>query len=270
MENGLIMENERVDDLNLGNLRLIQNPEQFCFGIDAVLLADFAAKSIKKGARVMDMCAGNGIITVLLSHKSAAKSITGLEIQKPVAEMAQRSIKLNALEKRANIVCGDLKDAAGLFGKSTFDNVVCNPPYKETGGGLISENESAAIARHEIMCSLEDVIASSAALLAPGGKLSMIHRPERLVDIIILMKKYKIEPSGCAPFIRPTKNRRLWSWSKARRADDQSCLISRLFMFMKRTENTRMRSILYMKEVVKHGKNFRKIISLPHADRQSG
>ena len=194
MENVKIKEYERVDDLNLGNLRLIQNPKQFCYGVDAMLLADFATKSIKKGARVMDMCSGNGVITLLLTHKSAAQTITGLEIQESVAEMAGRSIALNGLNDRANIVCGDLKEATKTFGKSVFDNVVCNPPYKEYGGGLISGSESAAIARHEIKCTLEDVIESSAALLAPGGKLSIIHRPERLVDLIILMKKHKIEP----------------------------------------------------------------------------
>lgn len=203
MNREIIKPNERVDDLGLNNLRLIQNPEQFCFGVDAVLLADFAARSVKKGARVMDMCSGNGIVAVLLTHKTQAESIVGLEIQKSVSEMAQRTVKLNALEERVTMVCGDLREAANLFGKSSFNNIVCNPPYKEFGGGLVSENESAAIARHEIMCNAEDIIRSSAELLSPGGKLSMIHRPERLAELIILMKKYKIEPKRLR-FVHPS------------------------------------------------------------------
>lgn len=194
MENTEIKENERIDDLNLGGLRIIQDPKQFCFGIDAVLLADFAAGSVKKGAKVLDMCAGNGIITLLLTHKTRAEFITGLEIQESAAEMAERSIALSGVGERAKMIRGDLKDAADIFGKGVFNNIVCNPPYKEYGGGYISCGESAAIARHEIMCTLEDVIASAAALLRPLGKLSMIHRPERLADIISLMRKYKIEP----------------------------------------------------------------------------
>lgn len=189
-----IKENERIDDLNLDNLMIIQNPEQFCFGIDAVILADFAAKSVKKRSKILDMCAGNGIITLLLTHKSGAESVTGIEIQEDVAEMAERSISMNGLDGRARMIRGDLKQAPEIFGRGVFDNIVCNPPYKESGGGLRSKNPSAAIARHEIMCSLEDVIKSAAALLKPLGKLSMIHRPERLADLLILMKQNKIEP----------------------------------------------------------------------------
>ncbi len=203
MNRKFIKQNERIDDLNLNNLRLIQNPNQFCFGVDAVLLADFAAKGIKKDAEVMDMCSGNGVIAILLTHKSSARHIVGLEIQEAAAEMAARSVKLNNLEDKIEIVCGDLKEAADKFGKSVFNNIVCNPPYKEYGGGLINENKASAIARHEIMCSAEDVIASAEHLLTPGGKLAMIHRPERLVDLIILMKKHKIEPKRLR-FVHPS------------------------------------------------------------------
>ncbi len=194
MNRWLTKENERIDDLDPLDLKIIQNPTQFCFGIDAVILADFAAKSVKKRAKVLDMCAGNGIITLLLTRKSEAERITALEIQADVAEMADRSIRMNGLESRAGMICGDLKRAQKIFGKGVFDNIVCNPPYKENGGGLKSKNPSAAIARHEIMCSLEDVISSAAALLKPLGKLSVIHRPERLADLLILMKQNKIEP----------------------------------------------------------------------------
>lgn len=194
-ENGTLINNcERIDDLNLGGLKIIQNPTQFCFGVDAVLLADFAAKGIKKDAEVLDMCSGNGIIPIILSHKSHAGRITGLEIQECVAEMACRSITLNGLEAKIKIICDDLCRGSEIFGRSSFNNIICNPPYKENGGGLRNKHSVSAIARHEILCSLEDVIRVSAELLIPGGKLAVIHRPERLCDIFCLMRKYKIEP----------------------------------------------------------------------------
>lgn len=203
MNNTLLNKNERIDDLHLNNLKLIQNPNQFCFGVDAVLLAHFVSKGIKSGSRTMDMCAGNGIISILLSHKSAAEEIIGLEIQKDVSDMASRSVILNNLSKKINMVCGDLKFASDIFGKSSFNNIVCNPPYKEYGGGLISKHNSAAIARHEILCNAEDIIKSSSELLMPGGKLAMIHRPERLIDLVTLMRKYKIEPKRLR-FVHPS------------------------------------------------------------------
>ncbi|HIV85912.1 MAG TPA: tRNA1(Val) (adenine(37)-N6)-methyltransferase [Candidatus Monoglobus merdigallinarum] len=206
MDNNLIRKGERLDDLNLGGLKLLQDPNQFCFGVDAVLLADFAAGAIKKDAAVMDMCSGNGIIAVLLTHKSSAKHITALEIQEGAASLAERSVRLNDLCSKVTVVNNDLKNAAEIFGKSIFDNVVCNPPYKQFGGGLINENSASAAARHEIFCTLEDVIRVSSELLAPGGKLSMIHRPERLADIIILMKKYKIEPKRLR-FVHPSSGK---------------------------------------------------------------
>lgn len=189
-----INEFERIDDLNLDGMRIIQNPDWFCFGVDAVLLAHFAAAGIKKGANVLDMCSGNGIIPLLLSHKSAAGHITGLEIQPEVEEMAQRSVTLNGLEHKISMVCGDLRQGSEIFGRSFFNNIVCNPPYKEYGGGIQSKHRVSAIARHEIMCNLEDVIKSAAELLAPSGKLALIHRPERLADIFCIMRSNKIEP----------------------------------------------------------------------------
>ncbi len=194
MDESLIYPGEQLDDLQLNGMKLIQNPKWFCFGVDAVLLSDYASKNIKKNSLVLDLCSGNGIIPILLSQKSTAAHITGLELQKPVAEMAKRSVKYNGLQDKISMVCGNLKDAPELFGKSSFQYITCNPPYKEAGGGLLTSTDITAIARHEIMCSLEDVVRVSSILLEPQGKLCMIHRPERLADIIYIMKKYRIEP----------------------------------------------------------------------------
>lgn len=194
MESSLLHTGEQLDDLQLNGMMLIQNPDWFCFGVDAVLLADYAAKNIKKGSYVLDMCSGNGIIPVLLSQKSYAEHITGLEIQEPVADMAKRSVKYNCLQDKITITCGDLNNAEAIFGRSSFQYITCNPPYKEAGGGLLTNADTTTLARHEILCSLEDVIRVSSNILEPLGKLCMIHRPERLADIIYLMKKYNIEP----------------------------------------------------------------------------
>jgi len=201
-----IKEFERIDDLNLNGLRIIQNPEWFCFGVDAVLLSNFAAEGIKKGAEVLDMCSGNGIIPILLTHKSEAKQITGLEIQEIVAKMALRSVALNNLNGKIKMICGDLRRGSEIFGRSSFNNIVCNPPYKEIGGGLKNKHSVSAIARHEIMCSLEDVIRVSAELLTPGGKIALIHRPERLADIIWHMRSNKIEPKRLR-MVHPSPNK---------------------------------------------------------------
>lgn len=203
MNQDLVLSNERIDDLQLGGLKIIQNPTQFCFGTDAVLLSDFAAKSIKKDSVVLDMCSGNGIISLLLSAKCAARKIYSLEIQNEVLDMAKRSVRMNALEDKITSICGDLKDGETIFKKSFFNNIICNPPYKECGGGLVNKNDPITIARHEILCSLEDIIRVSSILLVPMGKLSMIHRPERLCDILCLMRKYKIEPKRLR-FIHPS------------------------------------------------------------------
>lgn len=206
MEQNLILSNERVDDLQLNGLKIIQNPEWFCFGTDAVLLSDFAAKGIKKDAVILDMCSGNGIISLLLSAKSDAKKIYSLEVQKGVSEMAKRSVLMNGLEGKISGICGDLKDGESIFGRSFFNNIICNPPYKEFGGGLVNKNDPVTIARHEILCSLEDIIRVSSILLKPYGKLSLIHRPERLADILCLMREYKIEPKRLR-FIHPSPSK---------------------------------------------------------------
>ncbi len=202
----MIFPYERLDDLQIKNLKLIQNPDWFCFGVDAVLLSDFAAKNIKKDAVVLDLCSGNGIIPILLTAKTQAKHITGLEIQTEVAEMAKRSVTLNNLDHGIDMVCGDLKNSVELFGKSVFDNITCNPPYKENHGGIQNKTDNLTIARHEILCSLEDIIKASATLLKPGGKLSMIHRPERLADILCLMRSNKIEPKRLR-FVHPSPSK---------------------------------------------------------------
>ena len=193
---------ERIDDLQLNGLRLIQNPNWFCFGVDAVLLADYASKTIKKGNHVLDLCTGNGIVPLLLSQKSSAKKLVGIEIQTPVAEMAKRSVLLNQLEDKVHIETGDLRDAEMVFGRSSFQYITCNPPYKEAGGGLLTNADTTTLARHEILCTLEDVVRVSSNILAPQGKLCMIHRPERLVELICLMRKYKLEPKRLR-FVHP-------------------------------------------------------------------
>lgn len=186
---------ERIDDLQTpSGYRLIQNPKWFCFGVDAVLLADFAAHTIKPNNCVLDMCTGNGIIPILLCEKTKAEKITGIEIQGAVAEMAQRSVLMNALEEKVSVVEGDLNRADEIFGKAVFDAVCCNPPYKENHGGLKNSNDELTIARHEILCNLEGIIKSAESVLKPSGKLYLIHRPERLADIFCIMREHKIEP----------------------------------------------------------------------------
>ena len=202
MELDLVRPEERIDDLQLNGLTLIQNPKWFCFGVDAVLLADYAAKNIKKGSKVLDLCTGNGIIPLLLSQKSQADSLVGLEIQPQVAEMANRSVLLNGLETKIRIETGDLKDAIERFGRSSFQYITCNPPYKEAGGGLVNQTDTTTLARHEILCTLEDVVRVSSNILKPLGKLCMIHRPERLIDLITLTKQYGLEPKRLR-FVHP-------------------------------------------------------------------
>lgn len=202
MDTNLCQQGEQIDDLQCHGLRIIQNPSQFCFGIDAVLLTAYAAAQIKKNARVLDLCSGNGIIPILLSDKSPASEIIGLELQPSVAEMAARSVKLNALEDKIRMICGDLNEALSFFKRSSFNNITCNPPYKEAGGGLKNTNTSKMLARHEITCTLDDILRISAALLVPGGKLCMVHRPERLIDLVCTMRQYRLEPKRLR-FVHP-------------------------------------------------------------------
>lgn len=183
---------ENIDDLQLKGLYLIQKKDGFKFGIDAVLLSDFAA--VKKKHRVMDLCTGTGIVPFLLYGKYEPQSIFGLEIQRDMVEMAERSVKLNSLEGKVQFINGDLKDIDTLKKLDRFDVVTVNPPYKLNNSGILNPLDKLAIARHEVLCNLEDVIAASRVLLKDNGRMFIVHRPERLADIFTLMRKYKIEP----------------------------------------------------------------------------
>ena len=191
-QKNLLKENERIDDLQRNGYRIIQDPERFCFGMDAVLLSGFAA--VKDGARVLDLGTGTGIIPILLSAKTGAAHLTGLEIQADSADMAGRSVALNGLEEKIDIVTGDIKEAGRIFDAASFDVITCNPPYMIGRHGLKNPDDAKAIARHEILCTLEDVAEQTAKLLKPGGKFFLVHRPFRLAEIIVTLKKYKLEP----------------------------------------------------------------------------
>ncbi len=196
-----LLGNESIDDLQLKGLKLIQKTDGFRFGVDAVLLSDFA--DIRKNDNVIDLGTGTGIIPVLISAKKQAKSITGLEIQSQMAEMASRSVDMNDLGNKIKIVCGDIRNAYEKFGNASFNCVVTNPPYMNSGGGLLNPSDTKAISRHEILCSLEDVIGSASRLLCPAGRFAMVHRPERLADIICCMRKYSLEPKYLR-FVHPS------------------------------------------------------------------
>ena len=191
MTTNLVKENERVDDLQNG-CYIIQDPEKFCFGMDAVLLSGFA--KVKKGEHVLDLGTGTGIIPVLLSARTEGESFTGLEIQEECAEMANRSVQYNHLENKVRIVQGDIKEAAAVFGAASFHVVTCNPPYMIGQHGLTNPHMPKAIARHEILCTLEDVVSQAAKLLDDRGRFYMVHRPFRLVEIMNVLTKYKLEP----------------------------------------------------------------------------
>lgn len=186
-----IAEGERLDDLQNG-YKIIQDVKDFCFGIDAVLLAWFAR--VKPGARILDMGSGNGIVPLLLRARYGQVHITGLEIQEKSAAIARRSVAYNHLEDDIDIVTGDIKEAAAIFGKASFSVVTVNPPYMTGGHGLVNERSSKTIARHEVLCSLEDVISQASLLLQERGKFYMVHRPFRLAQIMSLMVKYNLEP----------------------------------------------------------------------------
>lgn len=188
----MLKENERIDDLQRNGYRIIQNPKKFCFGMDAVLLSGFAR--VKEGGNVLDLGTGTGIIPILLSAKTQAKHLTGLEIQKESADMARRSVALNCLDEKITIITGDIKEAGNLFKAASFDVVTSNPPYMTQKHGLTNPEDAKAIARHEILCTLEDVISRAALLLKPGGNFFMVHRPFRLAEIMMLLQQYKLEP----------------------------------------------------------------------------
>ncbi|NLO41309.1 MAG: tRNA1(Val) (adenine(37)-N6)-methyltransferase [Ruminiclostridium sp.] len=194
MADVLLKEGESLDDLQTNNLCIIQKNEGFRYGSDAVLLSNYV--KVLPNARVVDLGTGTGIIPLLLSAKTKAGHITGIEIQPEMAEMAKRSIALNHLEDKIEIVQGNFLNALEWFGIGSFDVVVTNPPYTKPGGGLVNPNDTKAVSRHEIYCTLEQLIAVSSKLLKQCGRFFMIHRPERLVDIFCAMRENKIEPKS--------------------------------------------------------------------------
>lgn len=195
-----LSENERLENLGLGDLQLIQDKTQFCFGVDAVLLASFAR--VKLHGRALDLGCGNGIIPILLSHKTRASYIAGLEIQKPAYELAKRNVELNQLSCRVEIINGDIKNISEKDFSKNFDTVVSNPPYMEPTRGEKNESDALRIARHEILCDVNDVIAAAARCLKFGGSFFMIHRPERIADIMCSLRNNSLEPKRIR-FVHP-------------------------------------------------------------------
>ena len=188
----LVRSDERVDDLQINGYQIIQHPDKFCFGMDAVLLSSFA--KVKEGEVAIDLGTGTGILPILLEAKTEGEHFTGLEIQSESAEMANRSVILNNLQDKIDIIEGDIKEASKKFGKASMNVVTSNPPYMTNHHGLKNPNDAKAIARHELLCSLEDVVRETSALLKQMGRCYFVHRPFRLVEIITLMRQYKLEP----------------------------------------------------------------------------
>lgn len=193
MKQIFLEENERIDDLEYKNLKIIQNEKGFCFGIDSVLLSDFA-KNIKKNAKVIDIGSGTGIISILLCEKTELEKIYGIEIQEEVANMSRKSAILNDLEKKFEVINTDINDIFNVLSKNEFDAIVTNPPYKPVNTGARNLETKKLISRHEVKCNLEDIIEKSSKLLKSLGEFYMVHRAERLADIMCLLRKYKLEP----------------------------------------------------------------------------
>ena len=183
---------DRLDDLLLSGLKILQDTDRFCFGMDAVVLSGFVR--VKKGGRLLDMGTGTGILPLLLSAKTEASELVGLEIQDASADMALRSVELNGLSERVHIVKGDIKEAGKLFGPASFSVVCSNPPYMAQGSGLTNPDSPLAIARHEILCCFEDVVKQSFIVLPQGGSLFLVHKPERLSELLCTLSSNRLEP----------------------------------------------------------------------------
>lgn len=196
----MLKEGERIDDLQLKGLKLIQNPKWFCFGIDAVLLSDFA--TIKRKDSVVDLGTGTGIIPTLVYGKYEPREIIGVEIQEEVAEMARRSVTLNNLEEVIRIYTGDIKDCFKDLGVNKYDVVLSNPPYKKNSSGILNPHDNKAISRHEILINLDELIHTASKLLRDGGRFYLIHRPERLANIIIGLERHRFAPKRIR-FVHP-------------------------------------------------------------------
>lgn len=188
----LLHEHERLDELHRNGYKIIQDKDRFCFGMDAVLLSGFAR--VKAGERTLDLGTGTGIIPILLEAKTDGSHFIGLEIQPESADMAERSVAYNDLQDKIDIVVGDIKDASQRFGASSFDVITTNPPYMIGQHGIRNDQDAKAIARHEILCDLDDILRESAKMLRPGGRFYMVHRPFRLAEILSKMVEYRIEP----------------------------------------------------------------------------
>lgn len=199
-----LREGERFDDLERNHYRIIQNPEKFCFGMDAVLLSGFVR--VKEGENVIDLGTGTGIIPILLKAKTPGKHFTGLELQAESVDMARRSVACNGLERSIDIVEGDICTATEMFGASRFDVVTTNPPYMTGQHGIVNPELPKAIARHELRCTLEDVVREGARLLKPGGRFYMVHRPFRLAEIIQVLTRFHLEPKRIK-FVHPYVDR---------------------------------------------------------------
>ena len=194
---------EKIDIVPGTNYKIIQNRERFSYGTDAIFLSDFA----KPKGRVMDLGTGTAIIPLRIIDKGKVSEIYGVEIQEEVANMAKRSIELNSLEEKIKILHMDLKELTNMFPKGSFDCITSNPPYMKNGGAIKNQDENFSISRHEVSCNLEDIIKISSYLLKPQGKFYMVHRPDRLVDILCSMREYKIEPKYIR-FVQPKKDKK--------------------------------------------------------------
>ncbi len=188
----MMNDDERIDDLQRNGYRIIQNKNCFCFGMDAVLLSSFA--KAEKGEHVLDLGTGNGVIPILMQAKNPEAFFTGLEIQEVSADLARRSVELNGIGEYVNIVQGDIKEASAIFGGASFNVVTTNPPYMNENHGIVNPDSAKAIARHELLCTLEDVVREASKCLKMRGRFYMVHRPQRLVEIFDTMTRYHLEP----------------------------------------------------------------------------
>ena len=207
IQNNLIHEGERLDELQRNGYGIIQNPARFCFGMDAVLLSGFA--KAKAGEKVLDLGTGTGIIPILMEAKTDAADFTALEIQEESADMARRSVAYNHLEDKIKVITGDIRDASNIFGASSFHVITTNPPYMIGTHGENSPSTAKAIARHEVLCTLDDILRESAKMLMPGGRFYMVHRPFRMTEIICTLAKYKLETKRICmvhPFVSKEPN----------------------------------------------------------------
>ena len=195
-----LLEHERIDELQRNGYRIIQNEKKFCFGMDAVLLSGFARA--RKQEQVLDLGTGPGIIPILMEAKTEGEHFSALEIQEDMAQMARRSVMLNGLQEKITVVTGDLKEASKIFGRASFDVVTCNPPYMNQNHGLKNPDEPKAIARHELLCTFEDVAREAAALLKSGGRFYLVHRPHRLTELFQTMRAFRLEPKRMK-FVHP-------------------------------------------------------------------